>query len=106
MSDDDPARMNTYLEAIMDLSPIGKPEHWVTLSTRVAITEACMAVADVEVAAVEQRLDDVVAEYQKAAESWDTQRITLQAMLADLRRGRINAEPYTWADTQTEPGES
>lgn len=40
----DPVRMNTYLNAISDLGT----DHWVKLSTRVAIALAVMDVADAE----------------------------------------------------------
>ena len=48
---DDAIRTNAYLNAISDIGrsgPDGDPQHWVRLSTRVAIAEACMSVADTE----------------------------------------------------------
>lgn len=54
---DDPERMNTYLKAISALSPLGQPEHWVKFSTRVAIAEACMAVADGELLAKDETIE-------------------------------------------------
>jgi len=44
----DPARLNTYLDAISTLSPNVDDRHWVKFSTRRAIVEAVMALADAE----------------------------------------------------------
>jgi len=45
---DEAERFNTYLHAISALSPPRRPDHWVKFSTRMAIADACMALADAE----------------------------------------------------------
>lgn len=86
--------MNTYLNAISALAPLSKPEHWVKFSTRLAIADACMAVADAEQAELKadvklltKRLQDVVDEVQKRDQSQDGVR-----KLLTVERDKARAE--------------
>ena len=57
----DPARLNTYLDAISKVGrDVGPRGHWVKFSTRRVIAEAVMTIADAEHAALTAAKDDAM----------------------------------------------
>lgn len=75
----DPARFNTYLDAIYGVGCGIDSEHWVKFSTRRRIAEACMALADAKLAERDATIDRLWAQLNEATNVPDAPTTNLVA---------------------------